>query len=327
MRRVSAARAAVALTTSPEWLSQADKLAPWPLATTPRSRQQLKRKKSNFLICVQAWALWVLWLLASDLMRLQLNSTIVPHLIDRVLHDFAVSVAKPSIPYRSMQGDESLSSWRGFVTEVEDFANAVWRGAKGHLKGLFEEDVNIRLWVRIATCPSPSCGRHVPLISNAKLSSTTALKISPDLEPSGERELPRFGLQQTGLPGLGATLVRGICTCPACGCQFPLRGRDLIPLRMVPVAVRTRNSSVLSEINSPSIYVTQVDAAAYDSVAASSQRLGNRVVLANDQPLFYYARGEPISVRDALLPRQRAYFAALAESIDRESVLLASAPR
>ena len=41
------------------------------------------------------------------------------------------------------------------------------------------------------------------------------------------------------------------------------------------------------------------------------------------QPIFHDIRGEPIRARDAFLPRQRAYFAALAESMCAESARLA----
>ena len=63
--------------------------------------------------------------------------------------------------------------------------------------------------------------------------------------------------------------------------------------------------------------------AAYDSLAASSRRLCGRVILPGHQPIFHDIQGEPIRARDAFLPRQRAYFAALAESMSAESALLA----
>ena len=44
-------------------------------------------------------------------------------------------------------------SWQGYVTEVADFADAVWHGAKERLKELFEEDVDMRVWVPIYRLP------------------------------------------------------------------------------------------------------------------------------------------------------------------------------
>ena len=251
---------------------------------------------------------------------LSVELSIVPHLINRVLHDFAVSLAKGADSATGRGGDRTCA-WRGYVTEVEDFASAVWRGAKERLKELFEEDVDIRLWLRIVSCPS--CGRQVPILSNMRLSGDTALRISPDTGLNGESNSSRFGLLRTEFPDRKGTFARGICTCPTCRHRFRFRGYDLIPLPSVPVAVRMRDSSVLTEIDAPDVYVSEVDAAARRSLAASSRSLGNRAVLADGQSIFHDTRGEPISVHYALLPRQRAYFAALAESMDRQSTLLA----
>ena len=239
--------------------------------------------------------------------------SVVPHLIDRVLHEFAVSLAKPSVPARSTPGKEHGTAWRGFAAELEDFANAVWRGARERLNVLFEEDVNIRLWVRIVKCPS--CERWVPLFSNARLSPGTALNVLPDFGTNRESGLPRFDLMQTRYPDLKGTLVRGICTCPFCHHHFRFRGYDLIPLRSVPVAIRMRNNSTLSPIDSPDSYIRQVETVADYSLAASSRSVGKRTIFDDEQPLFHDARGGPISVSNSLLPRQRAYFAALAESM------------
>ncbi len=248
---------------------------------------------------------------------LSVELSIVPHLIDRVLHDFAVSLAAGSA--RSAD-EEPPDAWRGFVTEVEDFANAVWRGVKPRLGELFEEDVHARIWLRLARCPN--CGRRVPVLANARLSRDTALDLTLDPAVGSAGEFPRFGLLRTEFPDRKGTFSRGICTCPACHHQFRFRGYDLIPLPLVPVAVRMRDNNVFNEIDSPGAYVTEVDAAARRSLAASARNMGNRIILADGQSIFHDARGEPISVHYALLPRQRAYFAALAESMCRESALL-----
>jgi hypothetical protein len=337
MRRTNAARAAVAFTTAPEWLSDPEKLAL--VATgddaaiaTAIAEYKTSRKTDNIDPHRVAKAERILDLCAGigtvgamaarlgfDAVSVELS--VVPHLIDRVLHEFAVSMAKPSTPVTSAPSKGHSNSWRGFVTEIDNFANRVWCGAKERLKELFEEDVNIRLWVRMVMCPS--CGRQVPLFSHARLSPGTTLEVRPDFG-NNEGEFPRFNLVQKGLPNLKGTLVRGIGACPSCHNHFPLRGYDLIPLRSVPVAVRIRNSNELSAIDSPDVYTRQVEAGAHDSLAASSRNLGNRAILSEEQSLFHDARGEPISVHNALLPRQRAYFAALAEAMDRESALLAA---
>src|ERR1022692_527116 len=177
MRRTSAARAAVAFTISPEWLSDPDKLtlvATGDDAAIAAAITQYRsvRRSDNTVphstveedrlldLCAGIGTVGAMAArLGFDAVSVELS--IVPHLIDRVLHDFAVSMAKPSTPVTSALGGKHSSAWRGFVTEVEDFANAVWRDAKDRLKDLFEEDVNIRLWVRIVACPS--CGGQVPL--------------------------------------------------------------------------------------------------------------------------------------------------------------------
>ena len=337
MRRTSAARAAVVFTTSPEWLDDPDKLALVATGDDAAIAAAIARSRSNprsdniglhreteeerlLDLCAGIGTVGAMAArLGFDALSVELST--VPHLIDRVLHEFAVTMAKQSTPVANATAKEGLGAWQGYVTEVEDFANAVWRGAKERLKSLFEENVDIRLWARVVMCPS--CKRQIPVLSNARLSRDTALNVSPDLEFSAESGLPRFGLLRAELPDFKGTLARGICTCPACRYQFHFSGHDLIPLHSVPIAVRMRGSSVLSEIDSPDVYATQVDAIAHASIAASSQYLGNRTILADDQSLFHDARGEPVSARNALLPRQRAYFAALAESMNTQSALLA----
>ena len=322
MRSTSVARAAVAFTTSPEWLNDPGKLAlvvngdDAAIASAIASANEDERLLD---LCAGIGTVAaVAARLGFDALSLELS--IVPHLIDRVLHDFAISIAKSSSSALS-SGTERVSAWRGFATEVEDFANAVWRGAKERLNDLFEDDVDIRLWVRIIPCPS--CGRQIPVLSNIRLSRDTALNIFGDPGLNGESDFPRFGLLETEFPDRKGTYSRGVCACPACHSKFRFQGHDLILLRSVPVAVRMRDSNGLSEIDSPRSYVNKVDAAAHDLLTASSRILGNRAILADQQSIFHDTRGEPISARNALLPRQRAYFAALAESMDRESALLA----
>jgi hypothetical protein len=326
MRGASAARAAVAFTTAPDWLRDPEKLAlvtagdDAALAATVADRQAGntgagRANKAELLLdlCAGVGTIGAMAArLGFDALSLELS--IVPHLIGQVLYDFPVSMATP---------DErgAAGSWRGYVSEVGDFADAVWRGAKDRLKELFEEDVDIRIWVRVTDCPF--CGTPVPLISNARLSGEAALNIIPDLSPVGSSRFPRFGLLRTEFPDLRGTFAKGLCTCLSCRNRFRFQGHDLITLRSVPVAVRVRNSDVLSEIDSPDVYVHQVELASYDSLAVSSRRLGDRVILPGDQPIFHDIRGEPIRARDALLPRQRAYFAALAESMSAESARLA----
>ena len=332
VRGASAARTAVAFTASPGWLSDPGKIA---LITggddiaiaSAIAQDRAGRKLENLgshsaeerLLDLCAGVGTVGAMAASlGFEALSVELSVVPHLIDRVLHDFAVSLAEGSGPSAD---DEHANAWRGFATEVEHFASAVWRGAKQRLRELFEDDVEVRLWTRLVRCPS--CGRRVPVLANARLSGNTALNVTPDAGPGGESEFPRFSLLRTDFPDRKGTFSRGICTCPACRHRFRFRGYDLIPLPSVPVAVRARDSDELAEIRSPGAYVTEIDAAARRSLAASSRSLGNRIILADEQSLFHDARGDPISVHYALLPRQRAYFAALAESMHRESATLA----
>jgi hypothetical protein len=335
MRGTSAARAAVAFTTSPGWLHDPDKLAlvasgDDAAIASAIAQGRPNRTPANFAspnVNHQAGLLDMcagIGTVAAMAARLGFDAisvelSIVPHLIDRVLHDFAVSMAKDS---RSAEpaSRERLSGWRGYATEVEHFANAVWCGAKERLQELFEEDVDVRLWVRIVPCPS--CGNQMPVLSNVRLSGDTALNVSLDARPGRESDFPQFGLRRTEFPDRKGTYTRGTCTCPSCHFQFHFRVFDLISLRSVPVAVRIRNSNILNEIDSPRAYVSQVAAASYRSLAASSRSLDNRIILPDQQSIFHDARGEPISVCNALLPRQRAYFAALAESMHRESELL-----
>ena len=335
MRSTSAARAAIAFTMSPEWLTDPDKIAllvngddaaiAAAIIQTSTDRSPDKLGAGGAAPDVRLLDMCAgVGTVAAMAARLGFNAisvelSIVPHLIDRVLHDFAVSLAKDSSsnPYVS---EGAGNGWRGFAREVEDFAEAVWRGAKERLNEVFEEDVDIRVWVRIVPCPS--CGRQVPVLSNVRLSRDTAMNVSPDPGPGDQGEFPRFGLLRTEFLDHKGTYERGRCTCWFCHFQFRFQGYDLIPLRSVPVAVRMRDSSVLHEIDSPSVYVEKVNAAAYRSLAASSQSLGNRIILAAQQSIFHDSRGQHVSVGNALLPRQRAYFAALAESMDKESALL-----
>ena len=332
MRGTSTARAAVAFTTSPEWLVDPEKLTLVASGDDSAIAMAIAQGRSGsgsenidshgagkamrlLDLCAGIGTMGAMAArLGFDALSVELS--IVPHLIDRVLHDFAVQMAAP----KGADG-EGAGAWRGLVTEVEGFADAVWRGAKERLKELFEEDVDIRLWVRFMACPF--CGRQVPLISNARLSQDTALKVSPDPESGNDGEFPRFGLLRTEFPDRKGPFAKGFCTCPSCRNRFRFQGHDLIPLRSVPVAVRMKNSGVLSEIDSPGTYIRQVDMASYSSLAASSRSLGNRAILASGQLVFHDGRGRPISIQNVLLPRQRAYFAALAESMDRESALLA----
>jgi hypothetical protein len=335
IRGASAARAAVAFTTSPDWLNDPDKLALMAggddaaiasaIAQGRASRQPNKadgshsgRQEGRMLdLCAGVGTVGAMAVrLGFDALSVEVS--IVPHLIDRVLYDFAVSLAESSP--RGADNDRT-NPWRGFVTEVEAFANAVWRGAKQRLKELLEEDVDVRLWLRLARCPN--CGRRVPVLANARLSGDIALNLTSDSALVSEGEYPRFDLLRTEFPDRKGTFSRGICTCPACHFHFRFRGYDLIPLPAVPVAVRMKNSSEFIGLDSPGAYVTEVDAAARRSLAASSRMLNNRLILADEQSIFHDARGEPISVHYALLPRQRAYFAALAESMHRESETLA----
>jgi hypothetical protein len=244
--------------------------------------------------------------------------SIVPHLISRVLHDFAVLMSESS----SLSPGQN--AWRGFADEVERFANAVWLRAKEHLGELFEEDVDVRLWVRVGTCPS--CASQIPLLSNARLARDIALNVSPGVEPVADAGFPRFGLIRSGFPDIKSTLAWGICTCPTCQHQFPLSGYDLIPLYSVPVAIRMRNSTSLAEIDSPGAYIRRLDASARDFISVSSGNLSNPAILNDEQSLFRDARGMAVTVCNAMLPRQRAYFTALAESMEVESARLAARP-
>jgi hypothetical protein len=337
MRGASAARAAVAFTTSPDWLSDpgrldlmaggddaaiASAIVQGRASRKPDSVGQHGEYHEERLLDLCAGVGTVAAVAARlgfDALSVELS--VVPHLIDRVLHEFAVSLAAGS-GFTGSADERAGSAWRGFATEVADFAEAVWRGAKQRLNELFEDDVEVRLWLRLVRCPS--CGRRVPVLANARLSGDTALDVRPDPGFSSDGEFPRFRLLRTEFPDRKGTFSRGVCTCPACRHRFRFQGYDLIPLPSVPVAVRTRNSSELVEIDSPGAYVTEADAAARRSLAASARSLGNRIILADGQSIFHDARGEPVSVHYALLPRQRAYFAALAESMHRETTLLAA---
>jgi len=326
MRGERAARAAVAFTTSPDWLRDAEKLAlvavgddtALAAAVAARKAENAGSRRGNrsealLDLCAGVGTNGAMAArLGFDALSLEFSN--IPHLIGKVLYDFAVSMG-------AADGRGITGSWQGYVAEVGGFADAVWRGAKERLKELFEEDVDIRVWVRFTDCPF--CGTPVPMVSNARLSDKVALNIIPDPGITSDSGSPCFGLLHTEFPDLRGTFTKGFCTCPNCRNRFHFRGHDLISLRSVPVAIRMRNTGVLSEIDSPDAYVHRVEAASYDSLAASSRRLGNRVILPGSQPIFHDIRGEPIRARDAFLPRQRAYFAALAESMNAESALLA----
>jgi hypothetical protein len=325
VRGSRAARAAVAFTASPDWLRDPGRLtlvasgddaalAAAMAARKTGSASPNREDKAETLLdlCAGVGTMGAIAArLGFDVLALELS--IIPHLISQVLYDFSVSLCAADV--RGIAG-----SWRGYAAEVTDFADAVWRGAKDRLKELFEKDVDIRVWVRITECPL--CGTQVPLVSNARLSREAALNIKPDPSMSNGGGFSRFGLLHTEFPDLRGTFRRGSCTCPTCRNRFPFQGHDLISLRSVPVAVRMRNSGVLSEIAAPDVYVRQTEIASLNSLAASSRRL-DRVILPGHQPIFHDVRGQAIRARDAFLPRQRAYFGALAESMSAESALLA----
>jgi hypothetical protein len=325
MRGISAARAAVAFTTAPEWLRDPEKLAlvtagdDAALAATVARRagntgsDSGNKAESVLDLCAGVGTIGAMAArLGFEARSVELS--VVPHLIGRVLYDFPVSIA--AADERRIAG-----CWRGYVAEVADFADAVWRGAKDRLQGLFEPDVDIRIWVRVTDCPF--CGNPVPVVSNARLSGEAALSIIPEPSPAGGSRFPRFGLLRTEFPDLPGTFAKGSCTCPSCRNRFRFQGHDLVSLGSVPVAVRMRDAARLSEIDAPDAYVQQVEKASYDSLAASSRRLGEQAILSGRQAVFHDIRGAPIMARDAFLPRQRAYFAALAESMSAESARLA----
>ena len=317
MRGAGAARAAVAFTAAPDWLRDPEKIALVAAADDDAIAAAIEARRAANIdagsgnradslvdLCAGVGTIGAMAArFGFDARCVELS--IVPHLISQVLYDFPVSMA--AADDRGVTG-----CWRGYVTEVSEFADAVWQGTKDRLKELFEEEVDIRVWVRFMECPS--CGTPVPLISNARLSGGTALNIVPDPSPPGGSGFPRFSLLRTEYPDLRGTFAKGLYTCPTCRNRF--RGHDLISLRSVPVAIRMRNSDVLSEIDSPGTYVQQVE-------LASLRRLSDRVILPGGQPIFHDIKGEPIRARDAFLPRQRAYFAALAESMSAESARLA----
>jgi len=328
MRTTSAARAAVAFTTSPEWLGDSDKTDLVARGDDDAIASAILHDRSNRTpdnndsdsadpaervldLCAGTGTVAaVAARLGFDALSVELS--IVPHLIDRVLHDWAISLREGT-----RAGEALEDGWRGFAAEVEDFANKVWDGARERLGELLEEDLDIRLWVRVVRCPN--CGRSFPPVSNAGLSRDAFLKVSPESGNSDENEIPRFGLLSAEISDGKGTFAKGFCTCPACHFRFRFQGHELIRLRPVPIAVRTRNSTTLTGIDSPDAYVRQAEAAAERSIAASSSSLGNRSILARHQSIFHDGRGESISVDSALLPRQRAYFAAFAASMDKES--------
>jgi len=331
MRGAGAARAAIAFTAAPDWLRDPEKVAlvatadDQTLAAALDARRAVDigrsagGNKADSLIdlCAGVGTIGAMAArLGFDARCVELS--IVPHLISQVLYEFPVSMA--------VADDKGIDGgWRGYITEVREFADAVWQGAKDRLKELFEEDVDIRIWARLTECPF--CGNPVPPIFNARLPGGAALNIIPDRTvPDGSR-FPRFGLLRTEYPDLMGTFAKGVCSCPSCHNRFRFQGHELISLRSVPVAVRMRGSDALSEVDQPGAYVQQVELASYNSLASSSRRLGDRVILPGSQPIFHDAKGEPIRAGDAFLPRQRAYYAALAESMSAESTRLARRAR
>ena len=72
-------------------------------------------------------------------------------------------------------------------------------------------------------------------------------------------------------------------SCASCHNRFRFQWHDFISLRSVPVAIRMRDSAALTEIDSPGAYVQQVELASYNSLASSSRRLGDRVILPGGQ--------------------------------------------
>jgi hypothetical protein len=325
MRGTGAARAAVAFTISPDWLRDPEKVAlvavgdDTALAAALAARKaenadpHRENKAQSLLdLCAGVGTIGAMAArLGFDALSLELSN--IPHLIGKVLYDFPLSTG-------AADGRGITGCWRGYTTEVEEFANAVWQGAKVRMNELFEEDVDVRVWVRFALCPF--CGATVPVVPNARLSGDAALNIIPDPSATRGSAYPRFGLLRTEFPDLRGTFAKGFCTCSSCGNRFPFQGHGLISLRSVPVAVRMRHSGALCEIDSPDAYVRRVEASSYDFIAASARRLGDRVTLPGGQPVFHDIRGEPIRARDAFLPRQRAYFAALAESMSAETAVL-----
>jgi hypothetical protein len=142
MRGTSVARAAVAFTTSPEWLSDPGKLALVASGNDAAIASAITDGKSNrkpgsqeerlLDLCAGVGTVGAMAArLGFDALSLELS--IVPHLIDRVLHDFAVSLVKGSSSAASA-GAEHARSWRGFATEVADFECRLER-REGALEG------------------------------------------------------------------------------------------------------------------------------------------------------------------------------------------------
>jgi len=326
MRGTGAARAAVAFTVSPDWLRDPEKVAlvavgdDTELAAAVAARKAENagpgpegKTESLLDLCAGVGTIGAMAArLGFDALSLELSN--IPHLISKVLYDFPLSVG-------AADGRGLAGCWRGYAAEVDEFANSIWRGAKARLNELFEEDVDIRVWVRFTQCPF--CGATVPMVPNARLSGDAAVNIVPDPRAPGSSEYPRFGLLRTEFPDLRGTFAKGLCTCSSCHNRFRFQGHELISLRAVPVAVRMRQADGLSEIDSPDAYVRRIEMSSFDFLAASARRLGDRVIFPGSQPIFHDNRGGPIRAGDAFLPRQRAYFAALAESMSSESVALA----
>ena len=218
MRGTRVAGAAVAFTTSPDWLTDPGKLN---LVATGDdasiaagiAEDRLSRDAKNTDTYSEDEVERVLDLCAGEgtmaamAARLGFDAasvelSIVPHLIDRVLHEFAVSMAAASMD------TGGPDSWRGLAAEVESFADGVWSGAKERLNELFEEDVDVRVWVRIIGCKI--CGRPVPVLSNARLSRDAALNVAPDPGSGVEGEFPRFSLLRTDFPDYTGTVAKGL---------------------------------------------------------------------------------------------------------------------
>ena len=227
MRGAGAARAAVAFTASPDWLRDPEKLAlvavgddaALAAAVAARKAGNAGSRRENEAeslldLCSGVGTIGAMAArLGFDALSLELSD--IPHLIGKVLYDFPVSMA-------AADGRGIAGYWRGYATEVRDFADAVWRGAKERLKELFEEDVDIRVWVRFTECPF--CGTQVPVVSNARLSGEAALNIIPDPSTAGGSKFPRFGLLRTEFPDLKGTFAKGFCTCPRLPQSLPLPG-------------------------------------------------------------------------------------------------------
>src|ERR1700722_13168064 len=169
MRGIGATRAAVAFTVSPDWARQPDKVAlvaagddrllaaALAARATGNADDGGKNKTESLLaLCSGVGSIGAM-AARFGFAALSLELSDIPHLISKVLFEFPLSTGMAD-------GRDIAGCWRGYATEVEEFADAVWRGAKARLKELFEEDVDIRIWVRFTQCPY--CGASVPMVPN-----------------------------------------------------------------------------------------------------------------------------------------------------------------